>query len=130
MPNHISITTASNGRYHRNTPKTELQILPHKASNSVIRIYGVTLKPQPTRGTSEGLASRMNTEPSEQALPHTSKLGAYVTKCGSLNSVVKQASEEMFIVTWQKNVVAYLKPRPNNWTEETNGTKMVSMRSR
>jgi hypothetical protein len=129
VPNHISITTASNKRY-RNTPKTELQILPHKPNNSVIRIYRITLKPQPTRGTSEGLASRMNTEPSAQTLPHTSKLGAYVTKCGSLKSVVKQTSEEMFIVTWQKNVVAYLKPSPNNWTEETNGTKMVSMRSR
>jgi len=119
VPNHISITTASNGRY-RNTPKTELRIFPHKPNNSVIWICGATLKPQPTRGTSEGLANRMHTEPSEQALPHTSKLRAYVTKCGSLISVVKQASEEMFIVTWQKNVVAYLKPHPNNWTEETN----------
>lgn len=87
--------------------------MPHKPNNSVIRIYGVTLKPQPTRGTSEGLANRMNTEPSEKALPHTSKLGAYVTKCGRLNSVVKQASEEMFIVTWQRNVVSYLKLHPN-----------------
>jgi len=72
----------------------------------------------------------MHTEQSEQALPHTNKLGAYVTKCGSLNCVVKQASEAMFIVPWQNNVVAYLKPHPNNWTEETNGTKIVSMRSR
>jgi hypothetical protein len=51
----------------------------------------------------------MNTEPSEQALPHTIKLGAYVTKYSSLNSVVKQVREEMFIVTWQNNLVAYLK---------------------
>lgn len=72
----------------------------------------------------------MNTEASEQALPHTGKLGAYATKCDSLNIVVKQASEEMFIVAWQKNVVAYLKPHPDNWTEETNGTKTVSMRNR
>jgi len=72
----------------------------------------------------------MNTEPSEQALPHTTELGAYVTKCGRLNSVVKQVSEEMFIMTWKNNLVAYLKPRPNNWTEETNETKIVSMRSR
>lgn len=72
----------------------------------------------------------MNTEPTEQALPHTIKLGVYVTKYGTLNSVVKQASEAMFIVAWQKNAVAYLEPDHNDWTEETNGTKIVKMRSR
>jgi hypothetical protein len=68
----------------------------------------------------------MNTEPSEEPLTHTNKLGAYVTKCGSLNSVVKQASEEMFIVTWQKKVVAYLKPHPNKWNENRQYEKPVA----